>query len=145
MHRKMLEEATHEQLKTFLYDQFDELKRTMPEIYEDMEEELYEHIYGCHFTPWKYDCAVKELKNQDGSTGPHWTVQQIVDYAKSHAIHFGPYNEYDFSYVLNMLYSDYYGAVPDNAESYFKLAKAFLDDKDAPTGKAYRYYLAMKR
>ena len=45
--------------------------------------------------------------------------------------------------LTNMLYSDYYGAVPDNVESYFKMAKAFLEDKDAPEGKAFRYYKAM--
>ena len=46
---------------------------------------------------------------------------------------------------MNMLYSDYYGAVPDNVESYFKMAKAFLEDKDAPEGKAFRYYKAMHK
>jgi len=144
MHTQMLEEATHEQLKSFLLDQFDELKRTMPELYEDMEEELYEHIYGPHFSKRKYDCAVAKLVNQDGTKGPHWTVQQIVDYAKSHGIQFAPNTEYDFAYALNMLYSDYYGAVPDSVESYFRLAKAFLDDRDAPEGKAYLYYKAMR-
>ena len=38
-----------------------------------------------------------------------------------------------------------YGTVTDNAETYYKMTKAFLEDKDAPEGKAYRYYLAMKR
>ncbi len=28
---------------------------------------------------------------------------------------------------------------------YFKKAKKFLDDKDAPDGKALKYYLAMKK
>lgn len=45
---------------------------------------------------------------------------------------------------MNMVYSDYYGSIPDTAESYFKVAKAFLMDKDAPEGKAYRYYKAMR-
>lgn len=143
MHRKMLEKATPEQLKSFLYDQFDELKRTMPEIYDDMEMELYEHIYGPHFCDWKYDCAVSSLENEDGTKGPHWTVNQIVDYAKSHGIEFTHFNEWDFAYAVNVMYSDYYGTVPDNAESYFKLAKAFLMDKDAPEGKAFLYYKAM--
>lgn len=145
MHHTMIEEATTEQLKSFLIDQFDELKRSMPELYEQMECELYEHVYGPHFNKRKYECAASKLENQDGTNGPHWTVQQVVDYAKSHGIQFQPYNEYDFAYALNMLYSDYYGAVPDSVESYFRLAKAFLDDRDAPEGKAYRYYIAMKR
>ena len=145
MHRKMLEEATHAQLKAFLSDQFDELKRQMPELYEEMEEDLYEHIYGHHFTPWKYDCAVSKLVNQDGTKGPHWTVSDAVSVARNKGLQFIGYNEYDFAYVMNMLYSDYYGAVSDSIDTYFKMAKAFLEDKDAPDGKAYLYYLAMEK
>lgn len=143
MHTKMLEDATHEQLKSFLLDQFDELKRTMPELYEDMECELYEHIYGPHFTKWKYDWAVSKLENQDGTRGPHWTVPQVTDYAKSRGVEFTRFNEYDLAYVMNMVYSDYFGSVPDSTESYFKIAKAFIMDKDAPEGKAFLYYKAM--
>lgn len=141
----MIEDATYEQLKSFLTDQFDELKRQMPELYEEMEEDLYEHIYGHHFTSWKYDCAISSLENQDGTKGAHWTVDDIVSVAKSKGTEFIKYNQYDFAYAMNMLYSDYYGTVTDNAETYYKMTKAFLEDKDAPEGKAYRYYLAMKR
>ena len=145
MHRKMLEEATHEQLKSFLLDQFDELKKTMPEIYKDMEEELYEHIYGDHFTKWKYECAVDKLKNRDGTKGAHWTVQQITEYAKSRGASYRDYNEYDLAYAMNMVYSDYYGVINDSVESYFRVALAFIEDEDAPKGKAFLYYKAMNR
>lgn len=144
MHSKLLEKATHEQLKSFLYEQFDELKKTMPEVYRDMECELYEHIYGPHFSDWKYECAVAALENEDGTKGAHWTVSQTTDLAKSKGIAFTHFNEWDFAYVLNMVYSDFYGAIPDTAESYFKVAKSFLMDKDAPEGKAFLYYKAMK-
>lgn len=45
---------------------------------------------------------------------------------------------------MNMMYSDYYKAGGNNVNFYVELAKAFLMDKDAPEGKALRYYLAMK-
>lgn len=143
MHHKMLEEATHEQLKSFVSDQFDRLKNSMPELYWEMENELYEHIYGKHFTSWKYDWAVSKLENKDGTVGPHWTLEQISDYAKPRGVPTPSYNVYDFAYAMNMLYSDYYGSVPDNVDTYFKMAKAFLEDKDAPEGKAFRYFKAM--
>jgi len=44
-----------------------------------------------------------------------------------------------------MLYSDYYGSVPNDVSMYAKMAKKFLEDKDAPEGKALKYYLAMKK
>ena len=144
MHHKMLEEATHEQLKSFLMNQFDELKERMPELYKEMEEDLYESIYGHHFTAWKYDCAVSELANQDGSKGAHWSVSDVTSVVRAKGISLSGYNEYDFAYVMNMLYSDYYGSVPDSVDTYLKMAKAFLEDKDAPEGKAYRYYKAMR-
>ena len=42
---------------------------------------------------------------------------------------------------MNMMYSDYYGVVPNEVSSYVKLAKRFLEDKDSSVGKALRYYL----
>lgn len=144
MHTRLLEQATHEQLKSFLMDEFGKLKSFDKDLYEDMEEGLYEHVYGEHFSEWKYDCAVSKFQNADKTVGPHWTVTQISDLAKSKGVSFTRFNPYDFAYVMNVMYSDYYPVVGDSAEMCFKLAKAFLDDPDAPEGKAYRYYKAMR-
>ena len=144
MHSRLLEEATHEQLKSFLYEQFAELKRTNPEIYQEMECDLYESIHGPHFTDWKYEWAVKDLENEDGTKGPHWSAQDIAMLAKQKGVSFERFNEYDLAFAMNMAYSDYYGAVPDTVDSYFKIAKAFLEDKDAPEGKAFLYHKAMR-
>lgn len=45
---------------------------------------------------------------------------------------------------MNMIYSDYFGSVPNDTSVYSKMAYKFLEDKDAPEGKALHYYLAMK-
>ena len=144
MHSKMIEDASLEQLKSFLRDQFDELKHSMPELYKDMECELYEHIYGEHFNQWKYEAAVAALENRDGSKGPHWSASDITNYAKSHGASYRGYNDYDFAYAMNMVYSDYYGIVNDTVDTYYRLALAFIEDKDAPEGKAFRYWKAMR-
>lgn len=52
------------------------------------------------------------------------------------------YNLYDLYYVLNMERSDYFKA-NEAPQYYVDLAFDFLDDKDAPEGKAKRYYVAM--
>lgn len=44
-------------------------------------------------------------------------------------------HEADWHYVLNMIYSDYYKSGRSD-ETYIGLAKDFLDDPDAPDGKA---------
>lgn len=89
--------------------------------------------------------AVEALDNANGTKGPHWSVADITSYAKSRGLTYANFNEYDFSYVLNLMFSDYYGTVSDSVDTYFKLAKAFLEDKDAPVGKAFLYYKAMKK
>ena len=63
--------------------------------------------------------------------------------ARSNGIEFIHFNEYDFNYVMNMLYSDYYGSVPNDASTYVKMAKKFLCDKDAVEGKAITYYFTI--
>lgn len=109
-----------------------------------MECELYEHIYGPHFTPWKYDKAVSKLVNEDGTYGPHWSIEDVRNVIQNKGIELSEYTDYDFAYALNMIYSDYYGAIPDSLDYYVKMAKAFLLDKDAPKGKAWHYWKAMK-
>ena len=145
MHRKIIEEATHEQLKGFAYDVFDMLKRTVDdEVYEDIEMELYKDVHGCHFTKWLLEKALCCMENEDGTKGGHWTVEQTTGVAKNNGISFEFFNEYDWNYVMNMVYSDYYKTGGGNTNFYVELAKSFLMDKDAPKGKALKYYLAMK-
>ena len=114
------------------------VKRIDEDVYEDIEMYLYKEVYGCHFTKWLLDRALKEMINEDGTTGGHWTLEQTNSVARSNGLDF---NEYDWCYVLNMIYSDYYGAVNNDVSSYVKLAKKFLEDKDGTEGKALKYYL----
>jgi len=83
------------------------------------------------------------LVNEDGTMGPHWTLEQTNAVARQNNIAFDKFNEYDWNYVMNMMYSDYYGAVSNDTTSYVRLAKKFLDDKDAKDGKAFKYYSLM--
>lgn len=83
-------------------------------------------------------------ENKDGSSGAYWTLEDVEKVAASMGIDWGckNYNIYDLYYTLNMVRSDYYkdGQAP---QYYADLAFDFLEDKDAPEGKAKRYYLAM--
>lgn len=144
MHKRLIRAATPEQLKEFIDNAMSMLKETNPNTYEDLEIYLYKEIYGKHFNDWLLEKALKEMKNEDGSTGGHWALEDTNSVAKSLGISFDSFNEYDWNYVMNMIYSDYYGAVSNDTSSYAKLAKKFLMDKDAKEGKAFCYYMAMK-
>ena len=144
MHKKLVKEATEEQLREFVEDALTMLKETNPETYETLEMHLYKELYGCHFNSWMLECATKNMVNEDGTTGPHWTVDQTTSVARQNGIAFDKFNEYDWNYVMNMVYSDYYGAINNDTSSYVRVAKKFIDDKDAPQGKALTYFLAMR-
>lgn len=93
-------------------------------------------IVNPHFTRETAEYVVSKMKNKDGTTGEHWsydTTTRVMD---------GDFHEADWYYVLNMIYSDYYKSGRTD-ETYIGLAKDFLDDADAPEGKAKRYYKAM--
>ena len=144
MHKYLIEAANPTQLKNFVDNALSMLKETSPDTYNTLENYLYKEIYGKHFNEWLLKQAVSKMKNEDGSTGGHWTLEQTTAVAKSSGIEFSRFNEYDWNYVMNMIYSDYYGAVANDTSSYVRLAIKFLEDKDAKEGKAYCYYMAMK-
>ena len=145
MHSKMLKEATPEQLHKFAEHALDEVKASDKELYFKLEMELYREIYGDHFNPWLLEKALSKMVNEDGTTGGHWTVDQTTMVARSNGIEFKKFNEYDWNYVMNMIYSDYYGSVPNETSVYVKMARKFIEDKDSEEGKAIRYYFAMTK
>ena len=144
MHKQLIKRASNEQLREFVDDAMSMIKETYHSLYEDLEKYLYKEIYGCHFSDWLLDKALNDMINEDGTTGGHWNLEQTNSVAKSIGVRFDKFNEYDWNYTMNMLYSDYYGSVPNDASTYGQMAIKFLNDKDAIDGKAYKYYMAMR-
>ena len=145
MHKKMIKDATDEQLREFITDAITMIRETNYDLYETLENALYKEIYGCHFNEWMLEKATKSLINEDGTTGAHWSLEQTNNVAKQIGITFDTFNEYDWNYVMNMIYSDYYGSVANDTNTYAKMSKKFLEDKDAKDGKALKYYLELSK
>lgn len=143
MHKQLIEHATLQQLKDFTSDTLSMLKATDKHLYEQLEMSLYKEIYGCHFNEWMLAKATADMVNEDGTHGAHWTLDQTTSVAKQYSINFDRFNQYDWNYVMNMVYSDYYGVVSNDVSSYVKIAKRFLEDKDGKEGKAFYYYMTM--
>ena len=59
MHRRMLEDATLEQLKEYTDWSLKRVKDFDEEMYEDLERCLYSKIYGDHFSSWLLDMALR--------------------------------------------------------------------------------------
>lgn len=84
---------------------------------------------------------VGAMENADGTTGPHWTMEQTEQVRKQRSIECDPLK---FYVTMNMMYSDYCKAAEKTGASsldfYAYMSKAFLDDKDAQPNKLARYY-----
>lgn len=85
----------------------------------------------------------ERMENDDGSKGPHWTLEQATAVANSIGVHVDPWIWFA---ALNMEYSDGFDVAQkyglDRPEYYADLAKAFLFDKDGggPETKIAGYY-----
>lgn len=93
------------------------------------------------FTEKTADEWVRGMKNADGSTGPHWNMEQARQLAQRRGVKAAPA---EFYAVLNAVYSDYCEVAKKhnvhNADFYADLAKAWLNDKDAVPDKAAAYF-----
>ena len=78
----------------------------------------------------------EHMQNADGSTGPHWTMEQTTAVAESMGIQAPVVPRWAWGVTMNMMYSDYYPVAVEfglnRPEFYAALAKAFLLDKDGP-------------
>lgn len=84
------------------------------------------------------------LQNEDGTKGPHWSMDQAKQVMSQRGIQADPAT---FWAVLNMMYSDYCKVfkkhgVGDRVDFYADMASAWMNDKDGPepTKKAAAYY-----
>lgn len=126
-------------------DEFlDDFKEAHPDKYIMLKNKLYISVNGYHFNKEMLEEAVNNMVNDDGTKGGKWTVNETNSVANSNSVSMKNFNEYDWNYVMNMVHSDYCEVLGDNTTSYIKLAHKFLNDKDAPDGKALRYYMCMK-
>lgn len=83
-----------------------------------------------------------KMQNEDGSKGPHWSMDQVEQIMRQKNIDCEPA---EFYAVLNAVYSDYSEVAQKHGvnkqDFYLDMAKAFLEDKDANKNKVAAYYL----
>ena len=111
------------------------------------EEDMQPKGHGVHAADYK--AITKEtamewtsrMQNEDGTTGPHWSMEQTEQVRKQRSIECDPLA---FYVTMNMMYSDYCRVAEkvgaSSLDFYAYMSKAFLDDKDAGEGKIGRYF-----
>lgn len=114
-------------------------KSECKESYNDLMCELYVSVHGEHLSEKMAKKYVAKMKNENGTTGETWSIHECDKMAQENGIKYDSFNVYDWYYVLNMLYSDFYKVLGDNIDLYIKMAYSWLHDADVPQGKAFRY------
>lgn len=75
---------------------------------------------------------VDAMENEDGSTGPHWSLEQVKKTVQQRGINCDPVEMWT---AMNMIYSDYSVVAKklgvNTMDFYVDMARAFLDDRDA--------------
>lgn len=110
-----------------------------------MHNKLLKH--EIHFNEECAKEAVAHMVNEDGTNGPHWTVEETTSAANQYGINLtsGKYNKWDWYVAMNMIYSDFYKALVSitgsaSTKHFVELTKAWLCDKDIAEGKMWHYY-----
>lgn len=84
--------------------------------------------------------CLAQLKNEDGTTGPHWTLEQVKQVMAQKML---PGNPVEMWVAMNLMWSDYFNVGKkfnvNNTEFYIEMAKAFLHDKDGGDMKLEKY------
>lgn len=82
------------------------------------------------------------MKNEDGSKGPHWSMEQVKQVLMIHNMDDSDPMEYWVA--MNAMYSDYCKLAKkynvNNTDFFFDMAKAFIEDQDAVEDKLAMYY-----
>ena len=135
-------------------DYFCELEKYHPQTYVNLMKELHKLGVQTNITSKaELDKYVKHIYHKN--MPDLWTLEQTTNVAKEIDIDFDKwrFNPYTFNYVMNMMRSDYYDefkkmfatsplmkqTILDSPSFYAHLAKAWLDDEDAPPDKAIWY------
>lgn len=137
------QKVSMQELASVLNEHMMKLEIVHPDVYWGVIHEMHEIVYDSHFDEDMAMYAVSKMENEDGSTGAHWNKAETDQVGANEGLAFDKFNKWDWYYVLNMIHSDYYKAIGGNTSMYFQLAKAWITDKDAPEGKAFRYWSAM--
>lgn len=134
MHKTYLAEMDFAKNKSKLTDIIDMLMSTIREdnvdLYEHIECELYEAVYGKQLTMDKAKKWVMSMK-----PSAKWTKEQTDSVLANKGV-----DLLDGYVVMNMLYSDMHnvlgeGDTPESLNHYIEATKDWLNDEDANNGK----------
>lgn len=135
--KKAIAKGTEEEAWAIVDDTMEKLKRSDPQVYDDVMDSLESLAYRIPVE--EATQIVRDMRPK----GQYWSYQQVKDWCAEKGIKTDITNWY---LVLNMCYNDYCTVakqfdIQDDEEFYWWLAKCFIEDPDAKPFKVEKYFL----
>lgn len=152
----IISEGKEDDLLEILDNYFSELKSYYPDTYNNFMRELEKMDTKINIeNQEELNKCLKYIDHEGFTPDKFWTVADTTKVGEEIGIDFKKwkYNKYSFNYVMNMVKADNFDeltkvfgqssvlkqTVLDNPSFYAHLAKAWLNDEDAPSDKLIRY------
>lgn len=122
-------------------EKLETLKEEHPEVFCILKVELFKLLHGPHFTKDLVEEALEAVTAKYGHRNKiKWTVEESEQIANKFGIHYELNNKYDWYYAINLMYLLYSEVLPDDLQTYVKLAYCWINDKSLPEGKPFIHY-----
>lgn len=152
----IISEGKQEDLIDVLDNYFIELEEYYPTTYKSLMSEFKKLTSKANInSKEELDMYLAHIHHDDYPSDKYWTVEDTTKVGEQVGVDFTKwrYNKFSFNFVMNMVKADYLEeltkmfkqstvlkqTVLDNPVFYAHLAKAWLDDEDAPNDKLMRY------
>lgn len=152
----IISEGKQDDLLEILDNYFSELKIYYPDTYNNFMKELEKMDVKINIdNQEELNNYLMHIEHKDFTPDKFWTIEDTTKVGEQIGIDFDKwkYNQYSFNYVMNMIKADNIDeltkmfsqssvlkqTVLDNPSFYAHLAKAWLNDEDAPSDKLIRY------
>ena len=138
IHRTITDRHKTDKELVLVEELFDKLKAHHPELYDKYIERLESIAY--HISIEDAETVVKAMKPH----GEKYTYSFVRDYIKDKG---EADKSVEYYLAMNMAYNDYYEVArsvgaQNNNTFFYEIAKAFIDDEDAPKHKLVKYFFA---
>ena len=121
------------------YHIFEEMYDMLDDKEQDCVDELiYVTIHGEHLNDEMAKRWVSNMVHRDGTKGEHFSWETVSTIKRDYDIK--DVSVAELYAVMNMLWSDYSDILRNDTDTYVRMTKDWLFDKDAREGKTYRYF-----
>ncbi len=111
--------------------------------WEQPDYHRYMAKHGKHFSRSLAMWAVEHLKNNDGSTGAHWSCEEVKTAIKQYGCKVSEAHFYDFYFAVNHVWSDHFGTTMSlkTDKDVFMFVMEQINDVDGYDGMIFSMWL----